>query len=97
MCGVSLRTVQNWEKGRPISESTLKLISSLIDDECETISQIASNGTNVSGNQNQVNASSTLDKAIDEISEMRKLLAEAIRNNKEQADKFFTIIERVSK
>lgn len=38
-----------------------------------------------------------LSKAIDEISEMRKLLEESIKNNKEQADKFFTIIREMRK
>lgn len=55
------------------------------------------NNTSIAGNANHVNNSKTLDKALDEISEMRKLLAEAIRNNKEQADRFFSIIEKVCK
>ena len=55
------------------------------------------NNTSIAGNSNHVNNSKTLDKALDEISEMRKLLAEAIRNNKEQADRFFSIIEKVCK
>lgn len=37
----------------------------------------------------------TLDKAIDEIAAMRCLLEKAIQNNKEQADRFFAIIERM--
>lgn len=60
-----------------------------------SINQVGKNSTQIAGNANQVNSSSTLDKALDEISEMRKLLAEAIKNNKEQADKFFSIIEKM--
>lgn len=37
----------------------------------------------------------TLDKAIDEIAAMRCLLDKSIQNNKEQADRFFAIIERM--
>ena len=60
-----------------------------------------SNGNNsaqITGNDNQINHinnSTTLEKAFDEISEMRKLLEKAIQNNKEQADRFFAIIEKM--
>lgn len=37
----------------------------------------------------------TLDKTIDEIAAMRCLLDKSIQNNKEQADRFFAIIERM--
>lgn len=43
---------------------------------------------------NMINIS-TLDKALDEIAAMRKLLEQTINNNKEQADRFFAIIERM--
>lgn len=53
------------------------------------------NNTQIAGNGNNVNNASTLDKALGEISAMRSLLEKAIQNNKEQADRFFTIIERM--
>lgn len=53
------------------------------------------NNTQIAGNSNHIENSSALDRAFDEIAEMRKLLAEAIRNNKEQSDKFFSIIEKL--
>lgn len=37
----------------------------------------------------------TLDKAIDEIAAMRCFLDKSIQNNKEQADRFFAVIERM--
>lgn len=40
-------------------------------------------------------SATTLDKALDEIAAMRCLLEKAIQNNKEQADRFFAIIERM--
>ena len=63
-----------------------------------TITQNANgdNNTQIAGNGNHINNAATLDKAIDEISAMRKLLETAIQNNKEQADKFFSIIERIT-
>ena len=53
------------------------------------------NNTQVAGYGNSVNFSSALDKALDEIAEMRKLLDKSIQNNKEQADKFFALIELI--
>jgi len=60
-----------------------------------TVTQIGDNNNNQQGNNNSYNNASIIDKAFDEISEMRKLLADAIQNNKEQANKFFSIIERM--
>lgn len=47
------------------------------------------NNTQVSGNKNQVNSSSTLDRALDEISEQRKLVSKS----QEQIDRLLAIIE----
>lgn len=60
-------------------------------------SPVGDNSTQIAGNSNHVNNLSTLDKALDEISEMRKLLAEAIKNNKEQTERFLSIIEKLGK
>lgn len=57
-----------------------------------SITQIGDNNNHQHGNGNTYNSLSALEKALDEISEMRKLLAEAIKNNKEQADNFFAIL-----
>lgn len=62
-----------------------------------SVVQNGDNNNNQQGNGNSYNSSSALDKAFDEIAEMRKLLAESIRNNKEQADNFFAIIKEMSK
>ncbi len=63
----------------------------------KTITQTShgDNSPNIAGNGNTVNMP-TLDKALDEIAEMRKLLEKSIQNNKEQADNFFAIIEKLS-
>lgn len=47
------------------------------------------NNTSVKGNQNQINNTSTIDKAIDEISAQRKLVSKS----QEQIDRLLTIIE----
>ena len=53
--------------------------------------------TQVIGDGNNVNTPSALDKALDEIAEMRKLVQEQVRINKEQTDKFLSIIDNLLK
>ena len=54
------------------------------------------NNTSVAGNSNNINNSATMEKAINEISEMRKLIQEQVRNNQEQFDRFMSVIERLT-
>lgn len=53
------------------------------------------NNTSVAGNSNNINTSATMEKAINEISEMRKLIQDQVRNNQEQFDRFMSVIERL--
>ena len=48
------------------------------------------NNTQIAGNNNQVNLSGTLDRAINEIAEQRKLVAKA----QEQIDRLITLLEK---
>lgn len=57
---------------------------------------IGDNSTSVAGNLNNVNCSTAIEKAIEEISEMRKLIQEQVRNNKEQFDRLMSVIERLT-
>ena len=62
------------------------------------------NSPNINGSGNHLGqASSLMDKAIDEISEMRKLIQEQVRNNQEQVrnnqeqfERFMSVIERLT-
>lgn len=55
------------------------------------------NNTSIAGNSNQINCSSTLEKALDEISEMRKLFQTQVNNNHEQFDRLVSVIENLTK
>ena len=55
------------------------------------------NNTSIAGNSNQINCSSTLEKALDEISEMRKLFQVQVNNNHEQFDRLVSVIENLTK
>lgn len=57
---------------------------------------IGDNNTQISGNSNNVNNSSTLEKAINEISEMRKIIQEQVRNNQDQFERFMAVIEKLT-
>lgn len=54
------------------------------------------NNTQIAGNSNNVNTSAEMQIALNEISEMRKLIQEQIRINKEQTDKFLSIIDKLT-
>lgn len=63
----------------------------------QTINQeiAGDNNTSVAGNSNNINTSATMEKAINEISEMRKLIQDQVRNNQEQFDRFMSVIEHL--
>lgn len=68
-------------------------------DGTNNITQIG-NGTQVAGSNNHVIVPTTLDKALDEISEQRKLVAksqEQVTKSQEQIDRLITIIENMHK
>jgi len=56
----------------------------------ESNATITDNSTSVAGNSNQVNATSTLDKALDEIAAQRRLVEKA----QEQIDRLITLLEQ---
>ena len=54
------------------------------------------NNTQIAGNSNNVNTSVEMQIALNEISEMRKLVQEQVRINKEQTDRFLAIIDKLT-
>lgn len=56
---------------------------------------IVDHSPNVKGNHNKIGDSELLDKALTEISEMRKALCEALRVNQQNTDRLLTIIETI--
>lgn len=62
------------------------------------VSQEAHGNNNTQiANSSNIGNSEVAEKALHELSEMRKLLDKAIQNNKEQADRFFEIINKLTK
>lgn len=83
-CGVTLRTVQNWEMGRNIPDSAIRLLQH-IESEGETISSSSTdNGISVAaGNGSNVNVSS----------EAARLIT-LLEKQQEQTDEHLQIIKR---
>lgn len=112
-CGVTLRTVQNWEAGKTIPDNIVKLLQTAIDkgenishtniDSCEGSSvnspveqHVRGDGNNLSGTGDitQGVSQDLLQKALDEISEMRQLLAESVRNTNELSMRLMNLLEK---
>lgn len=63
----------------------------------ENVQQITGdNNTSIAGNSNQINSSPALELAINEISEMRKIIQEQVKNNQEQFERFMAVIEKLT-
>ena len=66
-------------------------------DMLRTVTQEAHGNNNTQiANSSNIGNSEVAEKALSELSEMRKLLDKAIQNNKEQADRFFEIINKLT-
>lgn len=55
------------------------------------------NNTLVAGNSNNVNSPAAMQLALNEISEMRKLIQEQVRNNQDQFNRLMSVIDRLTK
>lgn len=54
------------------------------------------NNTQVAGNSNNVNSSAEIQMALKEISEMRKLIQEQVKNNQDQFNRLMSVIEKLT-
>lgn len=96
-CNVTLRTVQNWEQGKHIPESTLILLELLGFPvrEGEIVSSFAS-GNSVSVSAAQGSRVNETDKFLAALERQQELLLEQMKaNNKrdEQIDRLLTLLE----
>lgn len=99
-CGVTLRTVQNWEMGKTVPESAMRLMQ-LIDGEGETISSSSTdNGISVAaGNGSSVNVSSEAARLIVLLEKQQEQTDEhlqIIKRRDEQINRLITVIEKIT-
>lgn len=90
-CGVSLRTVQNWEKGETIPEIALRLLKT-IENEGETISSFASdNAVSVSaGRGSNVKVGTVTERFMNVVECQLQML----KKSQEQIDRLLNLLER---
>ena len=101
MCGVTLRTVQNWETGKPIPTSMLKLLK-VVEDSHEMISSgdAAQYGVSVAaGKGSQVNLTTdterffaTLERQQELMSRQLEEMAEMRRQTQKKDEQIDTLL-----
>ena len=114
ICGVTLRTVQNWEAGKTIPDNIVRLLRSLAAkgemvssslfgnvDEGDTINYPVEQRVNGDGNKFSGSGdvsdgvpASLLQQALNEITEMRQLLAESVRNTNDLSQRLMNLLEK---
>ncbi len=91
-CGVTLRTVQNWEKGETIPESKRKLLESIVE-KYEKISQnILGNTNNIKSNN--INSDETIMKIAEVFEKQLRVKDEQISKSQEQIDRLISLLEK---
>lgn len=100
--GCSLRSIQKWEKGQPVPKWMKRLLEqelgiSLGDGDAAAglFAEDDNNAMAGGGNGHASTLSSALDKALNEIAELRKALCEERRINQENTSRFLGIIETI--
>ena len=99
-CGVTLRTVQNWEMGKKVPESAIRLMQ-LIESEGETISSSSTdNGISVAaGNGSSVNVGSEAARLITLLEKQQEQTDEhlqIIKRRDAQIDRLITVIAQMT-
>lgn len=99
-CGVTLRTVQNWEMGKKVPESAIRLMQ-LIESEGETISSSSTdNGISVAaGNGSSVNVGSEAARLITLLEKQQEQTDEhlqIIKRRDEQIERLIVVIEKIT-
>lgn len=94
-CGVDLRTVQNWEKGKNIPESMRKLLE-VIAEKYETVSQSNTISNTGAFSKNTINEdfSAQLSELINEQRDMRKDFMNLMSEKNRQINELIEIIKK---
>ncbi|MGM9873191.1 MAG: helix-turn-helix domain-containing protein [Muribaculaceae bacterium] len=106
--GVDVKTVQNWEYGRTIPKSKDGILRNLENNPRFVFGgQHVQNGDAINGNKvisesekanHVIDADSgALNHALNEITEMRKLLSSALEANQRTNDRLLTLLENMHK
>lgn len=114
ICGVTVRTVQNWEAGKTIPDNIVRLIHSLAakgelvspsvfgnidggDNINSTVEQhVKGDGNRFSGTGDISDGvpAALLQQALNEITQMRMLLAESVQNTNNLSQRLMNLLEK---
>lgn len=97
-CGVTLRTIQNWENGRTVPDSAVRLLETICG-KGETISSSArNNSVSVSaGSGSSVNVGTETERFINAIENQQKVICrqlDMIAKSQEQIDRLIGLLEK---
>lgn len=100
-CGVTLRTVQNWEMGKTVPERALRLLQLIDSNVGETISSSSSdNGISVAaGKGSNVNVSGETSRLISLLEKQQQQTdkhLQLIHKRDEQIDRLISVLEKIS-
>ena len=91
LCGVTLRTVQNWENGKVIPPAMLKLLESIESNEMISSGNASENGVSVAaGNGSQINLNQYTEKFFATLEKQQELMSrqlEEMAEMRKQAQK----------
>lgn len=91
LCGVTLRTVQNWENGKVIPPAMLKLLESIESNEMISSGNASENGVSVAaGNGSQVNLNQYAERFFNTLEKQQELMSrqlEEMAEMRKQAQK----------
>ena len=98
LCGVTIRTVQNWENGGTIPDMVKKYLTQ-IDEQSEIISSSA-NGNSVSvaaGKGSNVNVGKETERLLSLLEQSQGQINELLQLNQEQFNRLMSVIEKLTK
>jgi transcriptional regulator with XRE-family HTH domain len=84
-CGVSSRTVQNWEKGETVPESMRKLLDNIVE-------KYESNSLNISSNTNNIKSNNV--NSDDAIKMLTSVFENQLKVKDEQIDRLLALLEK---
>lgn len=105
LCGVTLRTVQNWEANKTVPEAIMKYLQTLeLNGEIIAPNSRVNSSVeqHVNGDGNKFSgvgdvsdgiSAAILQQALNEVTEMRKLLAESLRNTNDLSQRIMSLLE----
>jgi len=99
-CGVTLRTVQNWEAGRAVPNSIINLLRAMSRDDNETVSSSSTeNSISVAaGKWSKINVSGDISRLLSMLEHSQTQIDEHIalaHKKDEQIDRLLSIIEKM--